>query len=229
MKVFKRLFKKNKEQRKLGWNDLTLTDLMQIKSISDLQLATEDEKNLKVAAIVCKVPYDKLIQMPLSEVREYMDQTEFLFHAPKPRKVKHTYIINGRRYKLLKNEMEMLTSQYIDFQAIYKDGFDKRPGELLAVMMVPEGHEYNDGYDNELVVKDMYDMKVEEALGITDFFTRRFVRLIERTKMFYTLIMKWKKMTATKEEKEMIKVMEIQMNLMRDEINSTYGWTALKP
>ncbi len=200
-----KVFKKNKELRKLGWNDLTLTDLMQIKSISDLQLATEDEKNLQVAAIVCKVPYDKLIQMSLSEVREYMDQTEFLFSAPKPRKVKHTYIINGRRYKLLNNEMEMLTSQYIDFQAIYKDGFDKRPGELLAVMMVPE------------------------ALGITDFFTRRFVRLIERTKMFYALIMKWKKLTATKEEKEMIKAMEIQMNLMRDQINCMFGLTALKP
>ena len=31
MRLFKR---KKKEERKLGWNDLTLTDLMQIKSIS---------------------------------------------------------------------------------------------------------------------------------------------------------------------------------------------------
>ena len=30
MRLFKR---KKKEERKLGWNDLTLTDLMQIKSI----------------------------------------------------------------------------------------------------------------------------------------------------------------------------------------------------
>ena len=160
---------------------------------------------------------------------KYLEQTAVVFYAHRPRVVKHRYIINGRRYRLLKNEMEMLTSQYIDFQAIYKDGFDKRPGELLAVMMVPEGHEDNDGYDNELVVKDMYDMKVEEALGITDFFTRRFVRLIERTKMFYTLIMKWKKLTATKEEKEMIKVMEIQMNLMREEAICMFGLTVLKP
>lgn len=223
MRLFKR---KKKEERKLGWNDLTLTDLMQIKSISDLQLATEDEKNLKVASIVCKIPYEELIQMPLEKVREYMDQTEFLLHEPKARKVKHSYIINGRRYKLLKNEMEMLTSQYIDFQAIYKDGFEKRPGELLAVMMVPEGHEYNDGYDNDQVVADMYDMKVEEALGITDFFLMRFVRSIAWTKMYYTLIMKWKKLTATKEEKEMMKATELQLNLILDELNSMFGWIA---
>ena len=223
MRLFKR---KKKEERKLGWNDLTLTDLMQIKSISDLQLATEDEKNLKVASIVCKIPYDELIQMPLEKVREYMDQTEFLLHEPKPRKVKHSYIINGRRYKLLKNEMEMLTSQYIDFQAIYKDGFDKRPGELLAVMMVPEGHEYNDGYDNDQVVKDMYDMKVEEALGITDFFLMRFVRSIAWTRMYYKWIMRWKRLTARKEEKEMMKATELQLNLILDEINSMFGWIA---
>lgn len=226
MRLFKR---KKKEERKLGWNDLTLTDLMQIKSISDLQLATEDEKNLKVASIVCKIPYEELIQMPLGKVREYMDETDFLFHEPKARKAKHTYIINGRRYNLLKNEMEMLTSQYIDFQAIYKDGFEKRPGELLSVMMVPEGHEYNDGYDKDLVVKDMYDMKVEEALGITDFFTMRFVRLIKRTKMYYTLIMKWKKLTATKEEKEMMKATELQLSLIRDELICAYGWHAQRP
>ena len=46
MRLFKLFKRKKKEERKLGWNDLTLTDLMQIKSISDLQLATEDEKNL---------------------------------------------------------------------------------------------------------------------------------------------------------------------------------------
>lgn len=223
MRLFKR---KKKEERKLGWNDLTLTDLMQIKSISDLQLATEDEKNLKVASIVCKIPYEELIRMPLDKVREYMDETAFLFTEPKPKKARNFYIVNGRRYKLLKNEMEMLTSQYIDFQAIYKDGFDKRPGELLAVMMVPEGHEYNDGYDNDQVVADMYDMKVEEALGITDFFLMRFVRLIAWTRMYYKWIMRWRRLTARKEEKEMLKATELQLNLIMDEINSMFGWIA---
>lgn len=224
------IFKRNKPQgRTIGWNDITLLDLMQIKSINDLQMATEDEKNLKVASIVFKIPYEKLLQMPLERVREYMDQTEFLLHQPKPRKARTRYVINGRKYKLLKNEMEMLTSQFIDFQAIYKDGFEKRPGELLAVMMVPEGHEYNDGYDNELVVKDMYDMNVEEALGIVNFFMKRFVRLLAWTRMYLKIAMRIKRMTARKEEREMLKALELQMNLVLEEVNSIYGLTVQKP
>jgi len=223
------IFKRNKPQgRTIGWNDITLLDLMQIKSINDLQMATEDEKNLKVASIVFKIPYEKLLQMPLVKVREYMDQTEFLLHQPKPRKARNRYVINGRKYRLLKNEMEMLTSQFIDFQAIYKDGFEKRPGELLAVMMVPEGHEYNDGYDNELVVKDMYDMNVEEALGIVNFFMKRFVRLLAWTRMYLKIAMRIKRMTARKEEREMLKALELQMNLVLEEVNSIYGLTVQK-
>lgn len=225
-----RLFKiKRQERNKIGWNDITLKDMMEIKEISTLQLATEDEKNLKVASVVCKVPYDELMHMPLEKVREYMDQTEFLFTKPKPKKAMNFYIVNGRRYKLLKNEMEMLTSQYIDFQAIYKDGFEKRPGELLSVMMVPEGHEYNDGYDKERVIDDMYDMKVEEALGIVDFFTQRLKRLMEWTRTYFNLRVRMLRIMAPKDQKEMYRAMEIQLNLMMEELSSIYGWIVQRP
>lgn len=224
-----RLFKKKKEEKELGWNDITVKDLFEIKGIGELQMATEDEKNLKVVSIVTKVPYEQLIQMPLGEVSNYVEKAKFLYEEPKPRKARRSYTINGRRYNLLKNEGEMITSQYIDFQAVYRDGFEKRPGELLSVMMVPEGHEYNDGYDKELVINDMYDMWVEDALGIIDFFTKRFVRLIVRTRTFCKLMMKWKRLTARKEDREMLKALEIQMNLILDEAASMCGFLAWKP
>ena len=210
------------------WNDLTVGDLMKIRSIDSLQLATEDEKNLHVASIVGEIDYNKLLDMPLNEVRGYMDACEFLFQPPKARKVKRKYEVNGRKYRLLKNEMEMLTSQYIDFQAIYKDGFDKRPGELLSIMLVPEGHTYNDGYDKEEVINDMYDMHVEDALGIVDFFTQRFVRSIAWTRMYYRIRMKLMRLFARKEDKEMYRVMEIQLNLIMDELECLYGWLVPK-
>ena len=210
------------------WNDLTVGDLIQIRSIDSLQLATEDEKNLRVASIVTEIDYNELLDMPLGEVRKYMDACEFLFQPPKPIKAKKFYDINGRKYKLMKNELEMLTSQYIDFQAIYKDGFDKRPGELLSIMLVPSGHTYNDGYDKEQVINDMYDMHVEEALGIVDFFMMRFVRLIRWTRMYFKIRMRLMRLLARKEEKEMYKAMELQLNLMLDELASTFGWIVQK-
>ena len=122
--------------------------------------------------------------------------------------------------------MDMLVSQYVDFQAIYVDGFDKRPAELLSVMMVPDGHKYNDGYDKEQVIEDMYDLPVEEALGICHFFIRRFTRSIAWTRTYFKWIMKWKVLTARKEEKEMWKAWQIQLNLVMDDLNYMFGWTA---
>lgn len=213
---------------KQKWNDLTVGDLMRIRSIDSLQLATEDEKNLHVASIVGEIDYNELLNLPLSDVRQYMDNCEFLFTKPKPNKARKYYEINGRKYKLMKNELEMLTSQYIDFQAIYRDGFDKRPGELLSIMLVPEGHIYNDGYDKEEVINDMYDMHVEDALGIVDFFMMRFVRLIAWTRMYFKIRMKLMRLFARKEDKEMYKAMELQLNLILDEVSCSYGWIVQK-
>lgn len=226
MRLFKRLFKKKVDADKKTWNDITLGDLMQIRSINELQMATDDEKNLKVASLVCGIDYDTLTNMPLDDVRQYMDKTEFLLHEPVPNKARRTYVINGRKYKLLKNEMELLTSQYIDFQALHKEGFDKVPGELLSIMMVPEGHAYNDGYDKEQVISDMYDMHVEDALGIVDFFTLRFVRLMAWTRMFFKWKMRINRLTARRKDKEMMRATEIQLNLVMDELNSMFGWIA---
>lgn len=208
---------------KLNWDDITIADLVKIREIGTLQLATEDEKNLRVAAIVNDIPYEQLIQVPLSQIRTYMDATEFLLTEPKAKKVKNSYTINGRNYKLLKNEMDLLTSQYIDFQSVQQDGFDKRPAELLSVMMVPEGHNYNDGYDKDQVIEDMYDMSVTEALGIVDFFTRRFRRLITWAKTLCKVKMRLARLTARKENREMYKALELQMNLILDEAISVYG------
>lgn len=208
---------------KLSWDDITIADLVKIREIGSLQLATEDEKNLQVAAIVNDIPYEELIQVPLSQIRTYMDATEFLLTEPKARKAKNHYTINGRKYKLLKNEMDLLTAQYIDFQSVQQDGFDKRPAELLSVMMVPEGHNYNDGYDKDQVIEDMYDMSVTEALGIIDFFTRRFRQLIAWAKTLCKVKMRWARLTARKENREMYKALEIQMNLILDEASSIFG------
>lgn len=214
---------------KTEWNDLTVKDLIKIREIDELQLATEAEKNLQVAAIIAEKEYEELLDMPLDEVTSYVAACDFLQQPPKPKKARRHYTINGRKYKLLKNEMELLTSQYVDFQAIYQDGFDKRPGELLSIMMVPDGHEYNDGYDKDQVMEDMYDMRVEEALGIVDFFMGRFVRSIAWTRMYFKWMVRWKRLTARKKDKEMWKATELELNLVMDELNSMFGWIVQKP
>lgn len=227
MRLFKRKNKLTLSQ-KLKWNDLSVGDLIKIKTIDQLQMATPDEKNLRVAALLAGIDYEQLLNIPLDDVKEYVEKATFLLTEPKPIKARRTYVINGRKYKLLKNEMDMLTSQFIDFQAVYRDGFEKRPGELLSIMMVPAGHEYNDGYDKDQVISDMYDMKVEEALGIVSFFTRRFVRLFRWTKTYYKWRMWLLKKMARKEDREMVEAAELQLKLIMQELDCIFGSLVLK-
>lgn len=213
---------------KTSWNDLTLKDLIIIRDISGMQMETEDQKNIRVAALLAEMPYEELLNKPLNELREIMDNAGFLYTQPKPKKTKKVYKVNGRTYKLFKDPAEMCVAQYIDFQAIERDGFEKRPGELLSIILIPLGHEYNDGYDKELVVEDMYDLPVEEALGICDFFTKRYTKLISLMRMYLPIHLKWLRMKAKKKDKEMYKALEIQMKLILDEADYIYGLTASK-
>ena len=209
---------------KSSWDDMTVGDILFMKETEKLQMATDDEKNMMVAARLAGIEYKDFIQLPLSEVRKYMDNTEFLFTKPEPKKARNKYVINGRTYKLFKGNEEMTVAQYIDWQAIQADGFDKRPGEMLAIVLVPEGHQYNDGYDKDQQIEDMLDMSVTDALGVCDFFTKRLSKSINLILTALKIRMKWMRITARQEDREMMKALEVQMRLYLDQLNRIYGW-----
>lgn len=202
---------------------------MKIREIDSLQLATQDEKNLKVAAIVAEEDYDRILLEPLASAKRYVEAASFLLEKPKPIKAKRYYTVNGREYKLFKKPEDMNVAQYIDFQAIYLDGFDKRPAELLSIMLIPKGHEYNDGYDKEEVIEDMYDMRVEEALGICDFFIKRYSRSIKQALAYCKIMSRVMRIMARKKDKEKMRALEIQTNLIADELECIYGSLVFRP
>lgn len=208
---------------KLSWNEMTVADYIRLREISKLQMATEDEKNLMVAALIAEKPYQEILQLPLDKARELMDKTEFLLQQPVPGKTKRKYELNGRTYRLFKDPSEMTVAQYIDFAAIEKEGFDKMPAEMLAIFLVPDGHQYNDGYDKEQQIEDMLDMPITEALGVCSFFTKRLSKSINLIMTALRLRMKWMRITAKKEDREMMKALEIQMRLYLNEIEHIYG------
>lgn len=212
---------------KQSWKDITVGDMLRIKEIGTLQLATEEEKNLKVAALLAEIDYDQIMKhTPLSQVRRYMDNASFLVNTkPQPIKARKKYEINGRTYNMLKNEMDLTVAQYIDFNAIQQEGFDRMPGELLAVMMVPEGHKYNDGYDRDQVIEDMYDLPIEEALGICNFFTRRFFNSLNLVMTLLILKTRWSLMwTRNKEQRKLYKETIVLLKNLRQKENYMSGW-----
>ena len=213
---------------KLSWNEMTVADYIRLREISKLQMATEDEKNLMVAALIAETPYQEILQLPLDKARELMDNTEFLLQQPVPGKTKRKYEINGKTYKLFKDPSEMTVAQYIDFQQIRLEGFDKRPAEMLSIFLIPEGHQYNDGYDKEEQLEDMLEMNIVDALGVCDFFIGRCLKSIRQMKTFCNLMMKVAKLQAPKEEKPMVEATRIQLNLVMEGLEELYGSLALK-
>ena len=208
---------------KSKWEDLTIADQLRIKDISELQMVGDDEKNMMVAALLANIPYGDLLMMPLDKVRQLMDNTEFLLHPPVPAKARNKYTINGRTYTLFKDPGEMTVAQFIDFQQIYREGFDKMPGELLSIFLVPKGHVYNDGYDKTQQLEDMLTLNICDALGIRDFFMRRCLKSIGRMRMFSMATIRVERLLAPKAKKEMLKALEIQTGLIMDGLKELFG------
>lgn len=207
----------------MEWNDIKVKDILRIREICS-QSIDEDEKDLRVGAYLNGYEYDDFINLPMSKTEELMKVVSFLYDKPEKVKARRVYEINGRRYRLFKNTEDMTTAQFIDFQAISKEGFEKMPAEMLSIFLVPEGHTYNDGYDKEEVINDMRDMKVTEALGVADFFTKRFKRLMMRSLTFSEAMVTAQRIMARKEDKERMRAIELEVKLIGDELRSMYGY-----
>lgn len=209
------------------WQDISVRDYLVIKDILGLH-TSEDEKVLKIAALCSDMPYDDFIQLPLSKTEELVRNVDFMYTDIPKEKVKKKYILGGKSYTLLENSDDMTVAQYIDFDAMRGDGFDRHIVDLLAIFLVPKGHLYNDGYDKEEVKEDILNLGIVEALSIADFFIRRQLKSLKRLIQYLRFQVTFLRMTASKEERERMKALELEMNLVLDELGSMYGSLLLR-
>lgn len=207
-----------------SWNEMKIKDLLAIREIGNLQVASEDEKNMMIAAHLAGEEYKDVLLKPLDDVRGMITNADFLIDTkPVPEKARKKYKINNRTYILFQNPGDMSVAQYIDFQQIFREGFEKRPVEMLCIFLIPDGHQYNDGYDKEQQEEDMLELGVEEALGICDFFTIRCRKSIKRMGTYLKVMMGIQGLKAPKEEKERIKATQIQTNLLLEGLADLFG------
>ncbi len=202
-----------------NWNDLSISKLMEINAINELHCGDE-EKNCRVAAVLAGITYDELLEMPLSKASELISQIGFLLEEPPVVKVRNTYEIGGIKWRLTK---ELTTAQYIDFQGLYGAHMERYIREMMAIILVPEGKKYLEGYTSEEAVEILGEMSVPESLGISSFFTRRFGKSIRRTLNLSEVAIRAARMIAPKKDKEQIRAMEIALRTALDELRSLYG------
>lgn len=206
-----------------SWSEMPIRVLMEIDEIGQLH-CSDDEKTFKTTALLAGMPYEEFIELPLDKARELVAETYFFDQEPEKVKVKKFYHLGTRDYKMMKNVDDMTTSQYINFQAIVGSERQMLP-ELMAIILVPKGFKYGDGYDMDEITEEIANnLSVEEGLAIADFFIasseRRTEALLRRSSALATAA----RIMAPKKDKEKMKVLEMQIHLLNDALRSESGY-----
>lgn len=212
----------------MNWDNLTLRKFVEIRMVTNHPFYTEDDRVLRIAAIVNDIAYEDLLNLPIARATEYVGTASFLYDKPVPKKHRNSYTLNGRKYSLLKSPSEMTTAQYIDYQTVIVEEFESHLIDLMSIILVPEGHNYNDGYDLEQVRSDIETLSVTEALGISDFFLKQYRRLLKRILLYSRAEMTIARMKAPKEMKAEMRQLEKEWDRRAEELLSMCGSLSLK-
>lgn len=169
-----------------NYHDLSFGDYMKIDAILDTE-ESEVEKQVQIIAILAGIPEDTLLNMPLPEYAALSAKTAFLRSKHPDVKVPKKLIVRGQTYRPTLDFKKLTTAQYVDFQAMSRRGKDGWV-DLLTVLLIPEGHKYNDGYDIAEVRDAAEAMPMPVAMAMLAFFLKRsaesmqaFLTSLERT------------------------------------------------
>lgn len=219
-----RLLKKEDPNIIDSWDKMPVGFLKDMHRITSDESLSEDDKSLQAAAVLARLPYDTLLNLPLDEAQALVARTAFLYEKPEKKKIRKTYNLNGRVYVPLMSMEDMTTAQFIDFNSLIND-IDERLPEILSIFLVPKGHKYNDGYDKNTVIKDISErLMVTEALGMASFFINGYKAYAIRTLLYSEAALEVTMWKAPKELRPKAKEVMKALRHLREEIRSSYGF-----
>lgn len=160
-----------------NYNTLTLGLYLDIDAV--LQSDAEDiDKQVSIIALLDGTTPEAVLALPLKEYAAKAAATDFLRHDCPPISAPSRVISGDLVLIPTKDFTNITTAQYVDFQTFSKGGTAKLP-ELIAVLLIPEGRNYNDGYDVAEVVRVVRDLPLPVALGLSAFFFGQLVQSIQ--------------------------------------------------
>ena len=149
----------------MNWSNITLEQYLEIQAIKEI-----DSMDVMVELIRILFKIEDPESLPYTEFIKYSQELSFMSKDIERVPLKDIYQINGRNYKLENNVMKLTTSQVIDYRNYSKE--DNHITKILSVFLIPEGHQYNDGYDIEQVINDLFDLDIQTVVSILDFFQK---------------------------------------------------------
>lgn len=154
----------------MEWSNI---DVKTFKEIQEYLSTTQDgniEQSVHLLSLIEGKDEDTYFSMPINKLTEEFGKLKFMESTPQAAQVKNSYKINGTEYVLTTNLQEMTVAQYIDYQVYIKNP-QQYMQEMLTVFLIPKGKKYNEGYDVAEAAKDMGNLPIEDAYGISFFLT----------------------------------------------------------
>ena len=203
--------------------DLTVEKYIELYTMDILEMEDIDIQ-ANMIAILADLSVDEVYELPLPEYRKYASQLAFL----KDIKAKSNRIgkvkVDDKEFKVLDKIEDMTAGQYIDYQTYIQKNDIKMLPYILSCLIIPKGEKYGDSDTIEYMKK----ISVEEALTISNFFTKRSQSLINGTLYFLEWEMK-KKARKMKDETMKTEMLEAKKKIhsLRSLIKSGDGFQAL--
>lgn len=185
------------------WKDITIekNDMimgLQAKNLGEIDLIAS------TIAVLDGVTVKEVEELPYAVLLLKARGLRFLQQSPIASIVKRKYKIDGKTYIPTLNPAELTTAQYIDFQVRATEAPHDLAG-LLSVILIPEGHKYNEGYSSDEVREAIYkNFPIEDAMGLSAFFfalwKKSTRRLLRETKKQYRELKRIKNRTEAETE-----------------------------
>ena len=151
------------------WRDITVSQFYKIKDI--IEGPQDDYMTLNLLDIIYDIDSSN---MPITELNKYNGALEFLNKEIPIVKLEEKYEINGIIYMTGYNLSKISAAQFIDYQNY--TGTNKYE-DYLSVVFIPEGHQYNDGYDIDQVKKDLLNLPITVVRSLVFFYTLQCTKL----------------------------------------------------
>ena len=136
--------------------------------------AEEIDKQVQIVAILADMTEKDVLLMPLADYTALAMRAAFLGSKCEHKVADgEPVVVGGMRLIPTKDFTKITTAQYVDFQTFAKD-FPSTLPELLSCFLVPEGKNYNDGYEVADVQKAVREITLPVALGLTAFFFKQY-------------------------------------------------------
>ena len=185
------------------WKDITIEKNDMIMGLKEKNLG-EIDLIASTIAVLDGVTVKEVEELPYAVLLLKARGLRFLQHSPIASIVKRKYEIDGKTYIPTLNPAELTTAQYIDFQVRATEAPKDLAG-LLSVILIPEGHKYNEGYSSDEVREVIYkNFPIEDAMGLSAFFfalwKKSTRRLLRETKKQYRELKRIKNRTETETE-----------------------------